>query len=590
MAKTKRVSNTRDPSQDRVRRAERIVRATPERALRAATSRSAIDALCTARRNAVSDSVRCALELLVDFLDTLARLDAPHRDDAELLQRLTQDGDHRTPTEVLQSCRDRSITTVVCEMLRNTPAGGGLNAAVLVVETGELHERVSEDPKAHSALFSRSLIGCQDAHDGEEADKLLFGETLGLEPDATSMPLFEDRERSRMQRFMPPAYVIQLYDLGGGRKTSHGPAAPIEQRVFLDFWRLPPDDRDGYKHDFDRSVEDVIDNVWPYGYDWKETEWPRVVEAFNAITDVRLQYTTSEGSVRAFRPETFLDWPEWAPRNILGSQRIRGTLTLPDGAAAGPSMSRAVLQHAGTLSGLALRMAIAWTFYRGKYFFQQGRLTAPTMPRTRRNDAGHLLDHSGNVILDMHGKPITRYTDPRVVPLDLDDRPVPTLAQAGRVPNRDALGWAPDLTLNQWRRTLYAHPNDGQRQAVRQSRLAIVRAVDLLVDSGILTAEWFQNGRPFAPGSRKHSWLRPIEEANQLARECTTLRLVPPGPKGGSPDRPAFQQWRKRYLDGKRALRDDRKSLPPSNVHPRLFEGTEASDLSSTEPRNPPDQ
>ena len=109
MVQTKRVSVASDPIRDRVHRAERIVRATPEDARRAATSRPAIDALGVARDTAKSKghSVWSRLEVLVEFLDTLARLDAPHLDDAVLLQRFERDRDHRTPTEVLQSCRGR---------------------------------------------------------------------------------------------------------------------------------------------------------------------------------------------------------------------------------------------------------------------------------------------------------------------------------------------------------------------------------------------------------------------------------------------------------------------------------------------------
>ncbi len=557
-----RTGDAKDRTPSVVRRANRIIRATPEIVRRTATSRPGITALRAAHNAARStgDSAWGGLEVLVYFLETLDRLDRPNRDDSVLLDRLELLKDNQIPVEIVRDCKHTSITDVVCNMLRETPAGGGgLTAAVLVVQAGNLHERISRDEKPKSSLFPATMRGLPDITEEDDAD--LFGEASEPEPDATRMPLFEDREVSRSQRFMTPAYVIQIYDIGGGKETSNGPGAPIEQRIFLDFWRLPASDRDGYTRDFARRVEELIDCVWPYGYDWKKGEWPRVVEAFDSITRFKLSYTTDEGSVRAFRPETFRDWPVWAPRNKLGSQLITGTLTLPEGAAIGPSMSREVLQHAGTLSGLALRLAIAWTFYRGKYFFQNGHLTKPTIPRTRQNRDGHYLDRDGNVIVDKRGVPVKSFKDDRVVFLDNSDHSVGRPREAGRVPNEFAIRKAPALSLDEWRHACYARlaQGDHRHQLARDQRLAIVKAVDLLADSGIFRSEWTADDKPIEPGACKYTWLRPDEEANLLARKHTKLRLVPAGPWGKLPDKSECRRWRDRYLAGKRELREQKK-------------------------------
>ena len=551
--------NDRVPT--RIARADRILDEKPDLVREAATSQPALDALTAAfdaLGNFKTSPDWADLWALVEFLKTLQRLDAPDRDDTELLGLLTHESD--LPADILQSCQEESVTKVVCDMLRDTPVDGGLSAAVLVVEAGDVHESVGVDRKPNTCLFSDSLIDRPDVHVAELRDGDLFGGELA-EPDAT-LPLFEDREQSGKQRFMNPAYALQLFGLGGTR-ASQGVAAPIELRTFLDFWRLPPDERDGYGHDFERRVEEVINNVWPYGgYDWKDTDWRRFTKAFNTITNFRLRYTTDKGVIRAFRPETFRDWPERAKYHRLKDQLIRGTITLPEGTGIGPSMSRAVLQHAGTLSGVALRLAITWAFYRAKYFMQKGWLTRPTHPRTLQNEQGLLLDHAGQVICDDRGKPITRFMDPRVVLLDEDGRCVPRLGQAARIPNPD-IQRAPALTIEEWRHTLYPDLRTGSRQAARNCRVNIVRAVDLLEDSGILTAQFIVNDKPFARGPATFSWARPTNEIGVLARTGTRLRLIPPGLTGGSPTRDRLRQWHEGFLESKRAMRPSREPSPP---------------------------
>ena len=544
--KTKSNADSLDPVRERVRRADRIVENQPQAVRRAATSDPVILALRQRLKAMRAAKPRKKLEQCIGFLEVLRRPCEPHLNDEDLFEELKRG--HGIASVIVQVAKGESITQVVCQLSLETPAGGGLTAATVIVETANLNEPMTVENKPDKALLPQSLAGSPDLP-AEHQD----AERLGI-PELDGEPLlFEDVERTHD---LTPAYLMQAYALG----SSGGAGAPLALRLLLDAWRLPASDRDGYLRTFDRTVDEVVAGVWPYGYDWKTDNWKTFVEALNTVTNFTMAYTTKDGTVRRFRPVAFTDWPEWARRATLGGQPVRGLLTLPKGAHRGPSMSRAVLQHAGVLHALALRFVVAWTFYRGKHYFFNGKLAPPSLPRAQQDAAGHYLDRDHRVILDKHQRPITSFKDSRVVLLDEHGLPVPDIRRAGRVPNRAAIEKAPALTLDQWASVLYP-PANRQPQLARAHRLAIVEAVDLLVDCKVFEIEW--SNTPRKPSPRKewmYGWCRTDEEVNVLSRQHTRLRLIPAGPWGGSPKKNELQAWYEQYRAEKRQLLRNRKS------------------------------
>ena len=245
-------------------------------------------------------------------------------------------------------------------------------------------------------------------------------------------------------------------------------------------------------------------------------------------------------------------YPVTAPTpRALRAATFRGAITLPEGMARGPSLSRAALEHAGTLSGPAQRLVVAWAFYRGRYLSRATpkgrRFTAPTIPRARRDEQGRYLDADGSVILDKRGRPLERFTDPRVVLLDAAGEPVAMLDQAARDRN-PALDRAPAWSLDRWRAETGHRPvprpaTSAARMAATKERRGIVTALDALHAASIVTYEKL-------PGE--------------------LYRPVPPGKVGREPNRrELLEAHRRRLDDAKQKRQNKRRDL----AGPGLFEG-----------------
>ena len=537
----------RERVRERVRRADRIVKNQPQAVRRAATSDPVILALRHKLKAMRGAKPRKKLEQYIGFLEVLRRPCEPLLNDEDLFEKLKRG--HGIASVIVQVATGESITQVVCQTSLETPAGRGLTAATVIVETANLNEPMTVEDKPDKALLPRSLVGSPDLP-AEQQD----AERLAGIPELDGEPLlFENLERLHD---LTPAYLIQTQALG----ANGGAGAPLALRLLLDAWRLPASDRDGYLRTFDRTVEEVVAGVWPYGYDWKTDNWKTFLAALNTVTNFTMAYTTEDGTVRRFRPVAFTDWPEWAPRATLGGQPVRGLLTLPKGAHKGPSMSRAVLQHAGVLHALALRFVVAWTFYRGKYYFFNGKLAPPSLPCAQQDAAGHYLDRDHRVILDKHQRPITSFKDPRVVLLDEHGLPVPDIKRAGRMPHRALIEKAPAYTLDEWAGVLFPLANR-QAQLARGHRVSIVQAVDLLEDCKVLKPEWLDTARELSPREEwTHGWRRTDQDTNLLSRQHTRLRLIPVGPWGRSPNKNELQTWYEQYRAEKRQLRNWKSS------------------------------
>ena len=433
----------------------------------------------------------------------------------------------------------RPLADVVRNRLMLLPAGNRLSALTVVVDAAGLGE---QDRKTN-VLFGASFKGGVNPDD--EAALLELGSAPADDPDpATLFALAPDDN-------LVPSYLLQTYDTTGGPLVSRGRGgpAPVRQRLWLDaLTGIVAADRTGDMRRFRDPLGDLADRLWPYGWDYQRSSWPTLQVAIEAINATRLVYRDRAGVDRTLHVIVFTDYPLRAPSpSAMRAAVVRGVITLPEGTDKGPTLSRAVLQHAGTISGPAQRLVVAWAFYRGRYLsrtdaYGRRRFTAPTLPRTRQDDAGRYLDATGAVLLDKHGQPIQRFKDPRVIFIDADGVPAP-LNQAARVRN-PALDRAPALTLDQWRRATITHPERDKRTAFKE-RQRIEAALADIAAAGIV-------GLEHQPGKR--------------------VRLISPGPVGANPSAADLRADHERRLEEARQRRRDRTGDTPAR---RLFDELE---------------
>ena len=385
------------------------------------------------------------------------------------------------------------LAQMACRLLAAIPAGDGLAALTVAVEAGAL----ADLDDRRTVLLGVGFDGAPDPEDEAELMRM-----VAAAPDPDPATLLELAPADKLV----PSYLLQTYDQSGGPSVTpgRGGAAPLRQRIWLDgLTNLRTTDRTGDMRRFTEQFGEVIDRWWPYGWDYRTTgkQWDGLVRALEGVSRQRLAYRDRHGVVHGLHVLVFTDYPLAAPSAAaLRDANLRGAITLPEGAGKGPSISRAVLQHAGTISGPAQRLAVSWAFYRGRYLSQSGRWTAPTLPRTRQDEQGRYLDSEGRVILDRRGRPSTRFMDSRVILLDAAGVPVAKLEQAARVRN-PSLDRAPAFTLDQWRRAAITHPAEDRRAAAKE-RQRLARGWRDLRDAGIVGLDELPGGhiRPIPPG------------------------------------------------------------------------------------------
>lgn len=423
--------------------------------------------------------------------------------------------------------------------LVETRAGGGYSAAGIVGRCVP-----DRNPRV---LFGADLAGERiDAED--EARMLELATTAEPDgPEAAPMLDFGEREPDGLV----PAYLLDAYAAAGGPSVSRGRGGPaaVRQRLWLHaLTAIVPTDRTGDVRRFGPLAmgEYLIDHVWPYGWDYQRSDWPTLLNAIRAVNAQPLRYRDRRGVAYECHLVAFTRYPTAAPDpRTLRAATFCGAFTLPVGMAKGPTLSRAALEHAGILSGPAQRLVAAWAFYRGRYLSHTRgkgrRFTSPTLPRARRDAEGRYLDANGAVILNKRGKPIERFTDPRVVLLDADGVPVGMVAQAARERN-PALDRAPPWPLDRWRRETGGRATD-KRMRLKERR-RVEAAFDDLRDAGILDFEKLP-GRLYRP--------------------------IPPGDVGQDPDRrELLEHHRRRLAEAARKRADKRRDEDGTGL---CFEG-----------------
>ena len=434
----------------------------------------------------------------------------------------------------------RANAEAICAGLAKLPVGDGLAALTLVVEAARL-AAFNTKPRV---LFGADLTGdCLDTEDEAAMQELA---TTAEGPDTAPMLDFGVRDPAGLV----PAYLLDAYRAGGGASVSRGRGgpAPIRQRLWLHvLTAVESTDRDGSMRRFGplRIGEHLIDHLWPYGWDYRPHHWPSLLNAIRAVNGQHLLYQGPGDVLKALHLIVFTDYPVAAPSpRALRAATYRGAITEPEGMAEGPTLSLAALEHAGTLSGPAQRLVVAWAFYRGRYLSRATpkgrRFTAPTIPRARRDEQGRYLDAAGAVILDKRGRPVDWFTAPRVVLLDAAGEPVAKPRQAARDRN-PALDRAPAWSLDRWRAETGAHATVKQLRHEERQRHAA--AFDALEAAGIIGYEKLPGG---------------------------LYRPIPPGTVGRDPSRRELLEVHRRRLDDERRKRRNKRR---NQGGPGLFAG-----------------
>ena len=426
--------------------------------------------------------------------------------------------------------------------------------APLVIEWQRRITHVDSHP---NVMFPNDLNGLPPMDDDTETslDQLL------VQPEQEETRLFGGPTRQ-----LVPPYMLETYDrTAGAGRTIRGHAA-VAQRVFIEAWSwLPRNKRDGAQYLFHRRLDELVAAIWPYGGFNLRLSLPRLSGACEMISGNQFDYRTENGSISRLRPVVFTDFPVVAAPSVttLNSYLVRGALTLPAGADRGVTLSRAVIRHAGTISGPALRAAVAWAFYRARYLMQNWRLFSPTRPVMRRDARGRLLDGSGSLILGRTGKPASRFMNPRAIPLDADGVPAPDVSSAARERN-PMLDRAPAYSLDEWRAGHYSQlPTD--KGAARTQRAGVISGIEAMVNCNVFAIE-DEQGRPIA--------LDTDDDGNRrIPRGTNKFRLIPPGTLGKSPSPIELRTWHEDQLRKKAERRKrQRHSAGLAAEHRSLFE------------------
>ena len=252
--------------------------------------------------------------------------------------------------------------------------------------------------------------------------------------------------------------ILEALHCGGLRAFGPGRGAPIPLRLAFEILLDVPLQARGVpvvrRYPVSGGENALRRILWPTGRDHLHRDWESFVRSLWALSAVKflIHY---EGNQQWWRPLHVRTYP--APRD--GDGVLEVVVTLPPGSDRGPRIIRPVLRRLGAksypqwrawllLSCLWDRSAVNGQWIRGR------------RPRVARDSAGNLVDLGGGVLLDRRGRPVTRWTDPRSVPLDKDGCPVQTLVEAAQERNPYAnrhpwlsapdilkLGYPPDETV-----------------------------------------------------------------------------------------------------------------------------------------------
>ena len=220
-----------------------------------------------------------------------------------------------------------------------------------------------------------------------------------------------------------PTAMVQTWTAGGGPVRTRGRGAPLSKRIFYEVLtelshsarqvrgprRLP------------MTLRDLRDWLYPRrhgnrSYFNPKRDLPRIIAALKEVDQMRVRMTLPGHQVPTlWRPVSVTAFPE----PYLDSPVVFG-IDLPDGSEGGACIDRYAMRLYGLVSAPQHSACLGLAYYWDKYGTHRkgSRPIQAKRPRILKNRDGFPLDSDGRVVVDKHQKPISGYSDNRLIFLD----------------------------------------------------------------------------------------------------------------------------------------------------------------------------
>lgn len=247
---------------------------------------------------------------------------------------------------------------------------------------------------------------------------------LGEQDALVMLPGFASFEDSII-----PTSLIATWKAGGGHAKGRGQGAPLGMRSFFEFLTMArySDRRVGKRLRIEMTLKQYRDIHYSIQKSGRSTfktkqDLNKVLAALKEVDEMR---------VRAVLPG--YDVPtRWRPINItampeadLGSP-IVADVELPPGSARGAMIDRHALRFFGRKSAIQYVAALGLAYYWDRYgtHSKSKRPIMATRPLIARSTQGLAIGTDGDVLLNNQRKPITGFSDNRLVFLDTEGNKV----------------------------------------------------------------------------------------------------------------------------------------------------------------------
>ncbi|MDE0200215.1 MAG: hypothetical protein OXK78_18540 [Caldilineaceae bacterium] len=313
-----------------------------------------------------------------------------------------------------------------------------------------------------------------------------------VESPQAQLPLFADL----LNEDDIPVTPLLLADAAGFRGLQPGRGARLDKRLLIfSLLSMPLDQRrPGGRYEWRPSLKELRDLLWP--------------ARSKIVNGRRLELSSYRPSKHAHSLYSALrainlaevvmpDGYHWRPTIVRGypsfdnlDSKVIVQIELPSGSDHGPAVDKPNLIEAGTVSDPAfdLELGLAYLWDEAKRHNGGYRIHA-TRPEAMRNDQGHIVDKTGNVMTERNGSPSTRWNHPQAV-------------LTGRQERHPKAGRVRVLTRAERHRLAYGMASDKHTSQIRNEQSATDRLLTALEKDSRIVIE----RNAIEPGTGKQGW------------------------------------------------------------------------------------
>ena len=205
-----------------------------------------------------------------------------------------------------------------------------------------------------------------------------------------------------------PSLPLILFDAAGGKSTQPGRGAPLALRLFVE--TMLSTDRalrnGGRAQRLAITLDDLIELLWPNGWTGPGRDAAKLERAIWLVDNAFVPWSKPDGTSGGM-------WKMVSVRNVPDMRNRKSALIMeidmPPGSHVGPMVHRPTLRKWGVDSAPAYRLALSLAYIWNERLTANGRRIPPRIPEVRRNNAGYILDATGNIIT-AKGKPATHWS------------------------------------------------------------------------------------------------------------------------------------------------------------------------------------